>query len=635
MPAPLLRLITIAGLALALHTTPATAQDSVRDEPYPGLLRIEVDATDLDHRVFRVRQRLPVKPGPLKLFFARWLPGTHGPSGDVTRLSGLTLQAAGQPLAWTRDPLDGHAFLVTVPEGADELVLEFAYLSSVSDQGRVVATRQMLNLQWNNLLLYPAGHPARRISVQASMVLPPGWQHGSALRAEHSSELAEGSAVRFQPVSLETLVDSPVFAGRHLRRFELDAPGSKRPVALHLLADQPEQLKASEAQIDAHRRLVQQADRLFGARHFAKYDFLLALSDELGRIGLEHHESSENAVGPKYFEAWDKSAGSRALLPHEYVHSWNGKYRRPADLLTPHYNVPMQNSLLWLYEGQTEFWGRVLAARSGLVNAELTRDGLAQTAAMLERRSGRGWRSLQDTTNDNVMGRSHREWQSMQRTSSDYYHESVFVWLEADALIRDATAGRRSLDDFARNFFGGDDGRIEPKPYRFDDVVAALNAVHAQDWARWLRERLDGHRTGTPAEALARAGWRLVFSDVPSENFKAGESNGKHVDLNDSLGLRIGAEGKLDEVVWDSPAYRAGLSPAARLVAVNMRAYGADELKQAITANRQGEAPIELLVREGALFRQVRIDWRGGLRYPKLERIAGREDRLGALLAPR
>jgi predicted metalloprotease with PDZ domain len=633
-----IRLIAATALALALHL-PAAAQDSVRDEPYPGLVRVNVDATDLDHRVFRVQQRLPVKPGPLKLFFARWLPGTHGPNGDVTRLSGLQIQARGQPLRWTRDPLDSHAFLVTVPPGADELAIEFAFLSSVSDQGRVVATRQMLNLQWNNLLLYPAGHPARRIVVQASMMLPAGWQHGSALRVEDGAgtraDAGEATSVRFKPVSLETLVDSPVFAGRHLRRFELDAPGAARPVALNLVADRADLLSPSEAQLDAHRRLVQQADRLFGARHFAKYDFLLALSDDLGRIGLEHHESSENAVNTKYFEAWDKNIGSRELLPHEYVHSWNGKYRRPADLLTPHYNVPMQNSLLWLYEGQTEFWGRVLAARSGLVSVELARAGLAQTAAMLERRGGRGWRSLQDTTNDPVMGRGHREWQSFQRTGSDYYTESVFVWLEADALIREATAGRRSLDDFARAFFGGDDGRVEPKAYRFDDVVAALNAVHAHDWARWLRERLDGHRTSTPAEALARAGWRLAWSEQPSEHFKAGEASAKVQDLADSLGLRIRADGKLDEVVWDSPAYRAGLSPAATLVAVNMRAYGPDELKQAIVANRAGSAPIELLVREGAQFRQVRIDWRGGLRYPKLERIDGREDRLGALLAPR
>ena len=290
-----------------------------------------MDATGLDHRIFQVRQRLSVQPGPLKLYFPRWLPGTHSPGGDVSRLAGLVIKAAGQPLAWTRDPLDTHAFLLTVAPGVRELDLAFAHLSPVApDSGRVVATRQMLNLQWHNLLLYLAGPAASGIKVQASLRLPEGWSFGTALRPLRS----ERALTRFAPVSVEQLVDSPVFAGQHVKRFALGPEGAAQPVVLHLTADSAAALATTEAQIDAHRRLVQQADKLFGARRFAHYDFLLALSDELGGIGLEHHQSSENGVDLKYFEAWDKAVADRELRPHEYTHAWNGKFRRPADLAT-------------------------------------------------------------------------------------------------------------------------------------------------------------------------------------------------------------------------------------------------------------------------------------------------------------
>jgi predicted metalloprotease with PDZ domain len=495
-----------------------------------------------------------------------------------------------------------------------------------------VITREMLNLQWHPLVLYPAGYEARGISVQASLRLPPEWGYGSALRAAGQDQ----GVVQFKPVSLETLIDSPVFAGRHFRRVDLDVAGSARPVALHIMADRPEQLKASEAQIEAHRKLVQQADKLFGARHFAKYDFLLALSEQMGGIGLEHHESSENGVRTKYFENWDKAYAGRDLLPHEYVHSWNGKFRRPRDLTTPHYNTPMQDSLLWLYEGQTQYWGKLLAARSTLVSAELARDDLAQVAAAYDHRAGRTWRNLQDTTNEPIMGgrRSVRDWANWQR-GYDYYNEAVLVWLDADTLIREKSGGQRSLDDFARSFFGLRDGDLGPLAYSFEDIVKALNEVQSHDWTRFLRDRLDTNAAPAPLDGLARAGWKLGYSEAPSENLKADETEGKHIDLSHSLGVRVDQDGKLVDVLWDSLAFRAGLSPALSVVAVNWRAYKGEFLKDAITANKDGRAPIELLLREGDNFRTVRIDYRGGLRYPVLERVAGAEDRLATLLAPR
>ena len=632
----LARSLLHAVLLACAAVPPAHAQAQGVDlvaELYPGTILLSVDATDLNQRVMRVRQTLPVRPGPLKLYLPRWIPGNHSPTGDPARLAGLKINARDKPLPWSRDPLDMSSFRVTVPSGVSTLDIEFQHLSPVArDSGRVVVTREMLNVQWQPLILYPAGYEARGISVQASLRLPPEWGYGSALRAAGQDQ----GMVQFKPVSLETLIDSPVFAGRYFRRVDLEPADSARPVVLNIVADRPELLKASDAQIDAHRKLVQQADKLFGARHYAKYDFLLSLSEQMGGIGLEHHESSENGVRIKYFENWDKAYQGRDLLPHESVHSWNGKFRRPRDLTTPHFNTPMQDSLLWLYEGQTQYWGKLLAVRSTLVSAELARDDLAQVAAAYDHRAGRTWRNLQDTTNEPIVGgrRGVRDWANWQR-SYDYYNEAVLIWLDADTLIREKSGGQRSLDDFARSFFGLRDGELGPLTYSFEDIVKALNEVQSHDWARFLRDRLDSNAAAAPLDGLARAGWKLGYSETPSENLKADEADGKHNDFSYSLGVRVDHEGKLVDVLWDSPAFRAGLSPAMSVVAVNWRAYKGEVLKDAIAANKDGRTPIELLLREGDSFRAVRVDYRGGLRYPVLERVAGAEDRLAALLAPR
>ncbi len=618
---------------------------------YPGEIALRVDATDLDHKVLRVQQTVPVSPGPLKLYHPRWLPGTHGPTGDINLLAGLKISGGGKAIEWERDPLDPYAFKLQVPAGVRSLDVQFEHLGPVNGMsGRVIVTREMLNVQWNSVVLYPAGYMARNIRVKPTLVLPSGWQAGTALRPAAAPETRGATTtVPFKPVSLEMLVDSPVFAGRHFRRIELDPPGAARPVVLNLVADSADKLNPTEAQIEAHRELVRQADKAFGSRHFNHYDFLLAISDELGGIGLEHHQSSENGVRSNYWENWERRAGSRELLPHEYAHSWNGKFRRPADLTTPDFNVPMQNSLLWLYEGQTQFWGWVLAARSGLTTQQQARDQLARNAANYDLQPGRAWRNLQDTTNDAIMTerRGSRDWSNWQRTSGDYYGEMLLVWLDADSLIREKTGGAKGIDDFARAFFGVNDGELGPLTYRFEDVVAALNGVVAHDWAGFLRQRLDRNGEGAPLDGLARSGWKLVFDDKPSESARADEAEQRYLDLSHSLGFTIGsprggatpgapgAESRLSSVIWGGPAFRAGLSPGTTLVAVNGRAFRAEGLKQAITANKDGSAPLELLVREGDNYRTVKIDWRGGLRYPKLERVAGSEDRLSALLGRR
>ncbi len=627
--------LALAAGTLLLPGSPATSQALP-----PPAVRIEVDATDLDRRILQVRETLAVQPGRLTLRLVKWIPGYHSPDGDPARIAGLTVHtAAGQRLPWRRQPLDIWAFDIEVPSGVSELRLAYQQLTfGSSDHGRVTMTPDLLEVQWDTVLLYPAGPAAADTGVQAALKLPPGWSAGTALRGagQQPARPDADGWWRYEVTSLETLVDSPVLAGRHHRRIELDA--GPRPVALHLFGDTPEDIAASPEQLDAHRQLVQQADRLFGARHFRHYDLLLAISRSFSDIGLEHHESSENAVKPGYFKDWGKGIRSRGLLPHEYTHSWNGKFRRPADLLTRRFEDPMQGSLLWVYEGQTNYWGDMLTPRAGLATPTQARDRLARDIALLDNRPGRRWRPLQDTTHDPVLTvRTEKEWPSWQRMS-DYYSEGTLIWLDADTLIRELGGEKHSLDDFARAFFGIQAGRITPLPYTMEDVVATLNAVQAHDWGRFLRQRLDRIGDGAPLDGLRRSGWQLDWADTPSDDatFDAGEDPKKEVhDFLYSLGLAIGKEGRITEVIWDSPAFAAGLTPQASLLAVNGLAFEPERLDAALRANREGEAPLALLIREGDRFRTVRIDCRTGPRHPRLARIPGTPDRLSDIMAPR
>jgi predicted metalloprotease with PDZ domain len=609
-----------------------------KDEAYPGTVRLWVEATDLDRKIFRVRESIPVGgPGPLALLYPKWLPGTHGPGSPIANVAGLVISAAGQPVEWARDTVEMTAFHVIVPKGATSLDLEFQFLTPVDASGGDVAiTQDMLILEWNTVVFYPAGYYVSRIQVEPSVKLPAGWRFGTALEAASTST----GTTDFRVVSLETLVDSPVLAGRYYRQVDLD-PGAAIPVRLHVVADAPEFLEIGPGAMAALHSVVQQAYRLFGARHYDHYDFLLGLSDELGGVGLEHHRSSENVTLPKYFTDWDKSAITRDLIPHEFIHSWNGKFRRPADLWTPDFNVPMRDSLLWVYEGQTDFWGKVLETRSGFISRQQALDLLAYEAATFDNRPGRSWRSLQDTTNEPIIlavqsGLSQSiQWGSWER-NQDYYWECVLVWLDVDTLIRARTSGQKSLDDFARAFFGIDDGSYGTVTYTFDDVVKALNDVMPYDWAAFLRSRLDGHASGAPLDGLTRGGYKLVFTDKESEFYHSAEKPRKVADFAFSLGFVVDKDAKLGDVLWNSPAFTAGLADGTQIIAINGFAYEDDRLRDALReAAKAGAAPINLLVRKGNRFSTVSLDYHGGLRYPHLERIAGSPALLDDILAPR
>jgi predicted metalloprotease with PDZ domain len=603
-----------------------------RDTVYLGTIRLSVDATDLERHILRVHETIPVHAGESTvLLYPQWLPGNHSPTGRVEKLAGLMIRANGARLEWTRDPVDVYAFHLGVPAAAVSLEVDFQFASPLdTNEGRVVMTPEMLNLQWNAVALYPAGYFTRQIIIEPSVRLPDGWQFATALETASGHD----GVTTFKPVSLETLVDSPMFAGRYFKRLDLD-PAGPVPVHLNIVADGPDLLDVKPEQLDAHRALVQQAYKLYGSHHYDHYDFLLALTSHMGGIGLEHHQSSEDGTIPGYFTEWDRNADARDLLPHEYTHSWNGKFRRPADLWTPNFNVPMRDSLLWVYEGQTQYWGVVLAARAGLLTRQQALDAFASTAATYDHRVGREWRTLQDTTSDPIIAmRRPLPWRSWER-SEDYYSEGQLVWLDADTLIRELSGNQRSLDDFARLFFGVGDGSYVPATYTFEDVTQALNSVQPYDWAMFMRSRLDGHGPGAPLGGVARGGYKLVYAETPSDYFKGSEERRRVTDLTCSLGLVTNRMGQLTDVLWEGPAYKSGLTVGTQIIAVDSTAFDADRLKMAIKDAKKSGAAIELLVKNGDRYRTVRIDYRDGLRYPRLERDASVPARLDQILAAR
>ncbi len=614
-----------------LPLPPAVA--TPRDVPRPGTIRLLVDATDLSRHIMTVHETVPVtQGGDLVVHYPKWIPGNHGPTGAIELLAGLSAHANGTLLAWTRDPVDMYAFHLPVPTGAQAVELDFQFLSPVtSDQGRIVMTPDMLDLQWDAVMLYPAGFYARDLRVEPSLRIPAGWRFGTALETASASD---AGMISFRPVSLNVLLDSPLYAGRNFERLDLD-PGGPVPVHLDVVADRPSELAVTPPELAAHRALIQQAYKLYGSQHYDHYDFLLALSDELGGEGLEHHRSSENAVGGDYFTAWDKSVGDRDLLPHEYTHSWNGKYRRPADLWSPDFNsIPERDSLQWVYEGMTEYWGQVLAARSGLWKRGDTLDMLALEAAFMQREAGRSWRTLEDTTNNPIfVRRRDLPWPDWQR-GEDYYLEGALLWLDADTLIRDGTQGRKSLDDFARAFVGTNDGSFVVSTYDVDDVVRLLNGVFPHDWAGFLRARIDTRAPGPPLDGLSRGGYRLVMTDKASPMFEAFERERKVRDFTFSAGIVL-KDSKIVAVAWHSPAWQSGLTGGTTIIGINGASFGdPDDLAAAITEAKTTKAPIQLLVTSGTHYRLVSLAVLTGLQYPHLVRTGGSAS-LDAILAPR
>jgi predicted metalloprotease with PDZ domain len=619
-----------AALAAAFSAQASDSVPAVGGASYPGTIVLTVDARNNSQQIFQIHESIPVKAGKLTLLYPQWLPGNHGPTGPLNALAGLKFTGNGKTIEWTRDPLNVYAFHLNVPAGVTSVEADYEFLSPLeSNQGRITMTDNIVGVQWNAMSLYPAGYGARNITYQPNLILPQGFQFGTALETESQS----GNKVAFKPLDMQTMVDSPLFSGRYFKRIDLD-PGAKVPVHLNIVADNAESLEAKPEQIAPHLALVQQAYKLYQSQHYKHYDFLFALSDEFSGIGLEHHQSSENGVKNDYFTDWKKSEVGRDLLAHEYTHSWDGKFRRPAGQNVANFNTPLNDDLLWVYEGQTQYWGNVLAVRSGLVAREHSLDLLANVAARYDHVRGRDWRSVLDTTNDPIINmRRPLGWANWSR-SEDYYSEGQLVWLDADTKIRELSGDKLSLNDFAAKFFGVENGNNRALHYTFDDVVKTLNGVQPYDWAGFLHQRIGGVNAHAPLDGLTRGGWKLVYADTPTDFMKIAEERSKLTNFAYSLGFSVDKDGKVAGIEWDSPGFKAGLTSSSTIVAVNGSAYTPGVLTAAVKAAKGSDKKIDLLIKKGSQFRTVSVDYHEGLKYPRLERIEGTPDRLSAILSP-
>jgi len=598
----------------------------------PPTITVSVDASDAPRKIFHSQLTIPAAPGTLTLYYPKWIPGEHGPTGPIEDLAGLKFTANGQTLKWRRDLLDGWKFHVEVPAGVSVVNASLDFISPTGEEGLFTggasATDKMTVVSWNTVLLYPAGWTSDELTYQASLRLPDGWKFGTPLPVASQS----GAELKFNLVSLTMLVDSPVIAGEYLRV----VPLSENPrQEMDIAADSPADLDAPQDELDHYKALTDQALKLFGAQHFRDYHFIYSLSNHVAHFGLEHHESNDSRSSERSLVDADPRLLASGLLSHEYVHSWNGKYRRPADLATPDYEKPMQDDLLWVYEGLTSYLGDTLSARSSIRTPDEFRDNLAFMAARLDHVPGRTWRNLQDTA-DGVpsMQGAPPQWESWRR-EVDYYDEDVLNWLWVDTIIREQTHGQKSMDDFCHLFHGGQSGPPEVKTYTFDDVVATLNQVASYDWRGFWTERLTNHGPGAPLTGIERSGWKLVYDEIPSELVMARKREYKEINAEYSIGLLLDESGKIIDAVEGMPAAKAGIGPGMKLVAVNGHRFSVENLSGALKMGKNSADPLELLVENTDYYKIYKLDYRGGEKYPHLVRDESKPDVLSKIIAPK
>jgi predicted metalloprotease with PDZ domain len=592
-------------------------------------MKLRVDATDASRHLLHASMTIPAKPGPMTLLYPEWIPGEHGPTGPVVDLVGLKITAAGKTVVWKRDAINMYAFHVTVPDGASTLEVVFDFITPPEAAGftsGASATTELAVLNWNQVLLYPEGVTSDQMRLRANLKVPNGWKYGTALPIAHES----GNEIEFEPSSLTTLIDSPVSAGAHYRTIEL-GPNH----FLHVAGDSDRSIELSDDVIEHYKNLVLETGALFGSRHYRSYHFLLTLSDHVASFGLEHHESSDDRIGERGMIDDVTRKVNADLLPHEFSHSWNGKYRRPAGLATPDYSEAMKGGLLWVYEGLTQYLGQILTPRSGLLTPEEFREDLAITAAALDHKFGRTWRPLEDTAVAAQLLYNAREDYAGYRRGVDYYDEGTLIWLEADVLIRDLSKGTKSLNDFCRTFEGGPGGVPALKTYTFEDVVAGLNAVQPYEWASFLTKRIEsvGLHT-TPLGGIENGGWKLTYNSSRSGMWRNREDDSKVTNLTYSIGLKVSDEGNISDVLYGGPAQKAGVSPSTKLIAVNGRQFVPIVLREAVQSAATKTAPIELLVKIGEYYQTFKIDYHGGEMYPHLTRDESKSDVLSKIVEP-
>jgi predicted metalloprotease with PDZ domain len=619
--------LILAVALVAILAVPAQAKSSP-----PGPIKIAVDATHVSQRIIHAKLVFPVQPGPLTLYYPKWMPADHSPDGPIWNLAGLKFHSGDKEIPWHQDLVDMYAFNLDIPEGITTLDASLDFLTSApgpSVDFSASGAARLFVLMWNQVVLYPKGWPAADLTFDPTLTLPSGWKANTSLPISGQS----GDTITFAPVALDLLIDSPVQSGEFTRVFPLN-PGGKPPQELDVASDDAWALDVPPELIENYKRLVAEASALYQSHHFRDYHFLLTLSDNVMGLGQEHHESSDDRVHQDTLVDPNARMREAGLFPHEFTHSWNGQYRRPAGLATPDFQQPMKGELLWVYEGLTEYLGTVLTARSGLLTPAQSRDRIAETAAELDHRAGRRWRSLQNTANaGQILYFSPEEWSSYRR-SVDFYPEAVLIWLEVDATIRKLTSDHKSMDDFCHMFYGGPDGEPVIKTYTFEDLVSTLNGIAPYDWNSFFRTRLDSTEPGAPLGGITGGGWKLVYNDDPNELLAAGEGRSRSGNFTSSIGLRVQGDGTVIDAIPGMPAFGGGLSPYLKIVGVNGRQFSIDELKRAVRDSKSNSAAIEVLTDNTGTLEKHEIQYHGGNRFPHLEKVEGAPDYIDEILKP-
>jgi predicted metalloprotease with PDZ domain len=600
--------------AVAAHAAPAQSSQTIS---------LTVDATKTPQKLLHAHLVLPVQPGPLTLYYPKWIPGEHSPSGPIASLTGLKFEGNGKVIPWKRDLLDTFTFHLDIPAGVSQLDATYDYIEPEGGS----ATDKLLILEWNEVALYPAGTPAQKLTYDAKLILPEGWKFGTSLPVSGQS----GNSVSFKPISLDLLVDSPVISGEYFRVIDITPAGEPIHHEIDMAADSEAALAMTPANIKQMTNLVAESGKLFGARHYRDYHFIFALSDHVAHFGLEHHESNDSRLPERTLISPGSGMALGGLLSHEFVHSWNGKFRRPADLATPYYEEPEKTDLLWGYEGLTDYLGPMLAARSGLWTPDQYHEYLASIAASLgPGRPGRTWRPLLDTAVGEPGLGFARGWFTWRR-GTDYYDEGDLLWLEVATVIHRESHGKKSIDDFCQAFHGGPNNGPEVKTYTFDQLMADLNAIAPYDWATFFNTRLDSTSPEAPVGGIENGGWKVTYDGEPS---KLMGRRGNPGDVY-SIGLQLGQDGAVADSIVGGPAFQAGISSGMKVVGVNGRVYTHDVLEDAIKAAKDSTQPISLLVVVDDYYQTSNINYHGGERFPHLTREEAKPDYLDELIKAR
>ncbi len=599
-------------------------------------IELHVDASEVSRKVIHVREMIPAGSGQvLNLHYPRWIPGRHRPVGQIANVTEFRTHAAGKAIDWKRDDSDPFSVLVTVPPGASAVEVTFDLLLAAGAEGgaqfMTVASPRVMMINWNDVLVYPKSAHSLALEIEASVKLPAKWKYGTALLTRE----AKDDLVSFKKTTLETLIDSPLLAGAHVRIVPIGTETERTTHRVVIACDSADGLEAPETILKAWNKLPGEAAALFGgSRPYREYTFLLGLSNHIPGAGIEHHQSSDNRLPELALLKAAERKAAATLLPHEFGHSWNGKYRRPADMIVPDYQKEQKTRLLWVYEGLTNYIGWLLAARCGLMSPEEARDYLAMTASRMTNTRARTWRPLDDTAAAaSTLFDATRSWRSARR-AVDFYDEGTLLWLEVDVLIRTQTKGAKSLDDFCAAFFGGGAGAPALKGYQLEDVISALSVVAPYDWKGYFHRRVEAVAEAPPLEGISGGGWKLTFAEKPSDLFAMMEGLSKGLNLTDSIGVQVSGEGLVGDIVPGGPAAKAGLAPGMKLLAVNGRRFSTDSLKSAIAATKTG-GKLDLLAEAGDFFKTYPIDYSGGARYPRLEKVEGHADLLGDIVKPR